>query len=558
MSEHQLDDRRSRLIATLWALKIAIEKSGDRAVQFIHFPSLLRDEVYRLELIERARAHQSAEIRSLAEQAAALNISGTTVHSRSVKPETAPSTETMRRPEPPAQDAEQGPHREREKRFTKGRLQYVALVMVVASVVLMGLNASRLEQLVSGNDVEISGALYGNQVWDREHVYHLKGLVFVESGAVLNIEPGTLVVGHPGSALIVTRDGSINARGNREAPIVFTSALAPGYRGRGDWGGVVLLGNAPVNTGTGHIEGVAHDDPRGAFGGADAMSNCGILQYVRIEFAGHEIAKDNELNGLTLGGCGSGTVLRYVQVHMGLDDGIEFFGGTAALQYAVISRPGDDGLDWDRGWQGKGQFIIVQMGDEAGDNAIEADNYKKDHNAEPRSHPTLSNLTLVGSQSRKRAQRGMTLRRGTGGDLRNILVSGFSLEAIDIRDRTTAAGIEKGRLRFAGVLFTTPPFGGRYFGEESGEGDDDGGFDERRFFETLGKGVRFATVPVLPNGTYDASLPRFVPPAILGAETESAPVPEGELWDEAANFIGAVRPGSRNTWLDGWTAFPND
>lgn len=132
-----------------------------------------------------------------------------------------------------------------------------------------------------------------------------------------------------------------------------------------------MLGSAPVNRADAQIEGVPHGDTRGAFGGSDAGSSCGIMEYTRIEFAGFEVYANNELNGLTLGGCGDGTIVRHVQVHRALDDGIEVFGGTVDLQNIVITGAGDDSLDWDMGWRGRVQFLAIQQHADTGDNAFE-------------------------------------------------------------------------------------------------------------------------------------------------------------------------------------------
>jgi hypothetical protein len=400
----------------------------------------------------------------------------------------------------------------------------------------------------------VSGSINESVVWHPDTHYILNGLVFVESGATVTIKPGTTISGNPGSALVVTRDGSINAQGSKNAPIVMTSAQPVGERQRGDWGGLVLLGNAPVNTGTGHIEGIDSNDPRGGYGGNASTGSCGVLKYVRIEFAGYEISQDNELNGLTLGGCGSGTILSHIQVHMGLDDGIEFFGGTANLKYILISRPGDDGLDWDRGWQGKGQFIIVHQGPDDGDNGIEADNYKKDKDAKPRSNPSLSNVTLVGSGNPNIAQRGLLLRHGTGGDLRNFLITGFTTEALDVGDPETVALIETGDLIARGWVIASPAK--RFFSQEAGDKDDDAGFSEKVWIESKSENSLLTSYKLLSGLEGLAEVPRFVPSVKSSASERHVSIPQGEFWDEGANYAGAIRPGERVSWLDAWTAYP--
>ncbi|HAJ43650.1 MAG TPA: hypothetical protein DCM00_13520, partial [Alcanivorax sp.] len=196
------------------------------------------------------------------------------------------------------------------------------------------------------------------------------------------------------SALVITRGASLHAAGNADMPIVFTSGQPQGTRAPGDWGGVVLLGSAPVNQADAHIEGVPANDTRGSFGGDDADGSCGVLEYARIEFAGFEVYANNELNGLTMGGCGSGTIIRHVQVHRSLDDGVEMFGGTADLRHVLITGAGDDSLDWDWGWRGRVQFLIAQQHPNSGDNAFEADNNGNQHDAEPMSEPVMYNVTL--------------------------------------------------------------------------------------------------------------------------------------------------------------------
>ncbi len=160
--------------------------------------------------------------------------------------------------------------------------------------------------------------------------------------------------GNADTSLVVTTTARLEAVGTAAAPIVFTSNEPVGQRGPGNWGGIVLLGNAPLNVegGSESIEGFPAGAERTVYGGADAAHDFGTLKYARVEFAGFELERDNELNALTVGGCGTGTEIDYVQVHLGADDGVEMFGGTADLRHIVITQPDDDGLDWDFGWTG--------------------------------------------------------------------------------------------------------------------------------------------------------------------------------------------------------------
>jgi hypothetical protein len=241
-----------------------------------------------------------------------------------------------------------------------------------------------------------AGDIASDTTWTADHIYVLEGYVFV-TGGTLTIEPGTVVQGKNGSALTITQNAKLNAVGTADKPIVFTSALAT--PASGDWGGVVLLGKAPINVtgGTNAIEGfpTSYGD-RITYGGTDDTHNCGTLKYAPIEYAGFALAVDNELNGLSVGGCGSQTQVDYVQVHLGLDDGIEVFGGSPNLRHILITQPDDDGLDWDFGFHGTVQFLIVQQKTGRGDKAIEADNNHNDSELLPRSAPQVWNATFIG------------------------------------------------------------------------------------------------------------------------------------------------------------------
>jgi len=529
---------RVQLVSLLWDVRNAARRSGDSALRVVHFNLLLSDPRYRREMLDRGRLSTCGTLRRLAMEAHRLD------DGRSLKDEGAGTArDGGPAPTPTAADrpAEPGPRTPLWRRLAMG-----SVVLVLGAAGLAG--ASQWLEGSKPRVETVSGSLYGDVVWRSDRLYRLTDMVFVESGATLNIEPGTRIEGERGSALVVTRDGRINARGEAYAPVVFTSSRPEGQQRAGDWGGVVLLGSAPVNTGTGHIEGIPADDPRGGFGGSDAHDNCGFLQYARIEFAGYEISANNELNGLTVGGCGDATVLRYIQVHAGLDDGIEFFGGTANLSHVVITDADDDSLDWDRGWQGNGQFLLIRQSPGIGDNGFEADNFKDDHLAQPRSAPTLANVSIFGPTGVEGAQRGMVLRRGTGLDLRNTLITGMPGDAIDIRDVATVEQVYRAALRMDGVFLVGASQS--LFSQERGEGDDDGGFDERAYFTT--HGVAHLEKLHLSSPASHPGVPPMVPAAGSALERAGVPLPKGEFWDESADYVGAIRPGSRNTWLDGW------
>lgn len=253
----------------------------------------------------------------------------------------------------------------------------------------------------------------------------------------LVIEPGTKILGLPGSFLSVMRGSQLIAQGTAKQPIVFTSAQAQPKRG--DWGGIVLNGNAPINACAAGVasceaisEGIKVEQVK--FGGNNSKDTSGILKYVRVEFGGYPISPDNELNGITFNGVGSDTLVEYVQVHMNSDDGVEFFGGTVSAKYLVLTNNEDDSVDWDMGWTGNLQHVLIDQGTDIVDNGIEADNLKSPMNAMPRSNPTISNMTIIGSP---KSAYGMLLRRGTAATILNSIIVGTGKAAINIDDAET-------------------------------------------------------------------------------------------------------------------------
>lgn len=537
------------LSEALWELRCGIARRGGASANQVSFGRMLTDPGYRARVIRGVRASSDEELRRLAEAAARYNVAR--IAESPVSWDAAGRTELDI--DELTHDTAGAGYRQ-PKRISVAGAATALLLFSIAGGTLSYLFSEPLAALLAGRE-HVAGGITDSTTWTGDRTYVLDDMVYVTGGATLTIERGARILGTPGSALVVTRGGDLQAQGARDAPIVFTSARPEGERRRGDWGGVVLLGNAPVNAPDAHVEGIPPDDPRGDFGGSDPAGSCGVLKYARIEFAGHEIAANVELNGLTLGGCGRATVVRHVQVHMGLDDGVEMFGGTADLGNLVITRAGDDGLDWDLGWTGNAQFVIVQQEGAAGDNAIEADNNRDAHHARPRSAPTIANMTLVGSRRAGAGQRAMTLRRGTAADLRNLIVAGFPAGILDVRDASTAGLVPAGRLRFSGLIaHRIGRDGDTWTEDESGDGDDDGGFDEAAFLHT--GDTRLGASPGLPASAFDLESPRFAPVAGSPAARGAAIVPQGEFWDEGATWLGAVKPGAASSWLDGWTAFP--
>lgn len=262
--------------------------------------------------------------------------------------------------------------------------------------------------LPTDESITDNGAGTGTVTWRSDHDYILEGLVFVNDGQTLTIEPGTVIRGKTGqadraSALIVARGGRIIANGTAQKPIIFTvegddlegSIPLTSY---GLWGGLIILGNAPLNVSGNEafIEGISINEPRGVFGGDNPDDDSGILQYVSIRHGGTNIGEGNEINGLTLGGVGRGTVIDHVEVLANADDGVEIFGGTVNCKHLAVAFCGDDAFDFDMGYQGKGQFWLAIMRPESGNLIIELDGSTGHPSQKPYTKPAIYNLTAVG------------------------------------------------------------------------------------------------------------------------------------------------------------------
>lgn len=226
-------------------------------------------------------------------------------------------------------------------------------------------------EVITGNTV-VEGNITSNTTWNADKIYELKGKVIVKSGYTLTIEAGTIIKGQEGTdvnatALIVERGAKINANGTASKPIIFTSILDNIAIGQlagtnltetdaGKWGGLIILGNAPISAANGdtqgQIEGIPVTETYGTFGGSNTSDNSGVLNYVSIRHGGALIGSGNEINGLTLGGVGSGTTVTNIEIVGNLDDGIEIFGGTVNVTNILVYSQQDDAIDVDMNYAG--------------------------------------------------------------------------------------------------------------------------------------------------------------------------------------------------------------
>ena len=231
--------------------------------------------------------------------------------------------------------------------------------------------------------IMVSANISSNTTWETGKTYILTSRIAVISGATLTIQPGVVVKGQAGTganatALIIARGANIMAEGTASQPIIFTSVadeIQPGQIAspnldptlNGLWGGLIVLGYAPISADAQavQIEGIPPSDQNGLYGGSDAADNSGVIKYVSIRHGGANIGEGNEINGLTLGGVGNGTVIEHVEIVANQDDGIEFFGGSVNVTNAVVWNAGDDAIDTDQAWSGTlNNFIVYGTGDE--------------------------------------------------------------------------------------------------------------------------------------------------------------------------------------------------
>lgn len=277
--------------------------------------------------------------------------------------------------------------------------------------------------------VDLPANITENRTLTPDNAYSIRGIVTVRNNATLTIEPGTIIIGQPGSqppsVLLVANNGKLVAEGTRSRPIIMTSSQPIGRRQRGDWGGLVMLGSAPINDPGGFltIEGLP-ELPETRYGGTNANHDCGSLKYVRVEFAGALLRPNEETNSITWGGCGKGTKGEFLQAHYGLDDAFEWFGGTNDAKYLVGTYTADDFIDGQVGWSGRLQHGVMVANDDLSNRGIEMDNYERNFAARPLGKPIMYNVTFVGGGARGFDEADspcLYFRRGAGGSYNNML-----------------------------------------------------------------------------------------------------------------------------------------
>ncbi|WKW12767.1 hypothetical protein Strain138_002076 [Pseudogemmatithrix spongiicola] len=425
----------------------------------------------------------------------------------------------------------------------------------------------------------ISADITTNRTLSKDTVYTLQGFIKVTNGATLTIPAGTRIVGDfetVGSALFVTRGARLVANGTAAEPIVFTSERPVGSRQAGDWGGLIIIGNATSNrSGTVVLEGTGTgpSNPQQVYsGGTTDTDNSGTLRYVRVEFAGYATATDAELNSFTFAAVGSGTTMEYLQVMNGLDDSFEWFGGTVDGKYFVSYESGDDHFDMSEGYRGRLQYLIAYQSrlviprPGAGNASSDPQGIENDgcagagcdngQNSTPLTTPVVANFTLVGPGAGTDVDPtsggyAMVLRRGTGGYYVNGLVARWPKAALSIRDAATLTRVTEGTFDARNILALETP---ALFHTNS-LADSTARNLVRNTTATAAQQFTTLTLPATSAASFD-----WTPQAGSLAATGGLATFTGNMATAAGTFVtgttyrGAAAPGGTKWWT-GWTVY---
>lgn len=427
------------------------------------------------------------------------------------------------------------------------------LLPVLLAATLLGAGSLAQAQ-TAAPVVEITSNISTNTTWSNKNVYLLKSnFIYVTPGTTLTIEPGTVIKGDKTSkaTLVVQRGGKLVAAGTAQQPIVFTSNEAPGNRRRGDWGGIVIAGAAPVNLANPTVEAT----PDSNFGGTDPNDNSGILRYVRIEFPGIAFAPDTEINGLTLGGVGAGTEINYVQISYSGDDAFEWFGGTVNAKHLIAFRTLDDNWDTDNGFRGKVQYAYSlrdpNVGDVSGSNGFESDNNKDGTTATPQTAPVFSNVTDIVERTadlNTNVRSAMHLRRNSAISILNSVFTGYRTGLL-LDGSASQANATSGELQLRNDVLAGMPTN---YAQQSG-----GSYGVQGFFEEASRAnTVYAAESSLQfqQGTYTLTNPLVLPgttsPLLSGADFTNTKV--ADAFFDKVNFRGAF---GTEDWTRSWTNF---
>ena len=444
----------------------------------------------------------------------------------------------------------------------------------------------------------INTDILANRTLYVDTAYTLSGFVHVGNGATLTIQPGTIIKGDfntLGSSLMILKGAKIQAVGTADAPIVFTSSRPAGQRQPGDWGGLLIVGNAPNNrSGAVAVEGTGTDGTTVVGGknytvvyngGNIATDNSGTLAYVRVEFGGFAPLQDQEFNSFTFCAIGSGTRASYLESLAGLDDSYEFFGGGFDLDHLVAYETADDVLDMSEGFSGRVQFVVAQATTQlvprtgAGFYSVDLEGIENDgcngtgcdlgFNSAPFTVPLIANFTLIGCGQAScvgaSGGHGMMLRRGTGGYYVNGVIARWPTDGVSLRDQATydragaaAAPSATADLQVRNVFFAET--NGKLFQAPSATQFALDATANNLTLSTATAASLFVAIPAVGAMPTNVAEFDFTPAANSPIASGGLSTFTGAILAKAGTFVtptayvGAAAPGGPKWWA-GWTSY---
>jgi hypothetical protein len=444
----------------------------------------------------------------------------------------------------------------------------------------------------TGQTITLQGRITADTILRKANSYILKGLVYMVGNHTMTIEAGTVIKGSfSGSdvaALVITRGSKIMAAGTATEPIVFTS-LSPNPQS-GDWGGIVLCGKAGYNlsyngtAGLYQVEGgIDNANGDGLAGSGDAVAplpidndNSGVLQYVRIEYAGYAYQPDKEINSLTMAAVGSGTTIDHIQVTYAKDDAYEWFGGSVNCKFLIAYKTQDDDFDTDNGYSGKVQFGLIMrdslIADISTSEAFESDNNATGSTAAPKTSAIFSNITAIGPRAslnnfgNSLFRAGAQIRRYSGISIYNSIIMGWPQGIlIDATTGTsTALNIEDSSLRLRNVTLAGNTVNVKFSGTGGATINSDATlatwFSSAFYNNDLL--VNAADAKLIQPFNYAAPDPTPFAGAngnqkiLTGGGFTDAKFAGDTFFDQTVTFRGAIAPaGPLTSWWKGWTKF---
>ncbi|MCK5771521.1 hypothetical protein [Algiphilus sp.] len=423
-------------------------------------------------------------------------------------------------------------------------------------------------QTADGTDVcELNANIVSDVTLTSDIIWRIDGRVTVGNGdrelasetqlangqdllnVTMTIEPGTHLVGADAfspdlfSNLVITRGSRIIADGTADAPIVFSSE-DDDFEGNQEWGGLILSGFAPHNACEGDFCNVDGEGNAGFIGGDNPDDSSGILRYVVLAEGGEIINDDgDEINGISFNAVGSGTTLEYIQVHGNTDDGIEFYGGTVDAKYVVLTANQDDSLDWDEGYQGNIQFMLLIQDSENGDHCIEADTFGNP--VPPESKPTIANATIVCAGDPEYAS--FRMKEGTGGFFHGTVLSnlaGGPENCVGVED--DARDNRNSSLVFDQFIADCTNF------EIAGPNKDQIGTSEPALSTENVFQVDAALNALYGSQAAEARLAETINWGQYSVDNYEESVADPSFFTPT-NYLGAVDPDATEAWWQGWT-----